>query len=65
MIILMNNMNIIVIENNGNFEFEGVELSKEKIPMCIGCFNCIKKCPHNSYIETIVKKIEAAMLLLF
>lgn len=52
------------MQKNGNFEFEVVELSKEKIPMCIGCFNCIKKgekkCPHNSYIEPIVKKMEAA-----
>lgn len=52
------------MKRNGNFEFEVVELSKEKIPMCIGCFNCIKKgeknCPHNSYIEPIVKKMEAA-----
>lgn len=31
------------MKRNGNFEFEVVELSKEKIPMCIGCFNCIKK----------------------
>lgn len=52
------------MQRNGNFEFEVIELSKEKIPMCIGCFKCIKKgekkCPHNSYIEPIVKKMEAA-----
>lgn len=52
------------MKRNGNFEFEVVELSKEKIPMCIGCFNCIKKgeknCPHISYIEPIVKKMEEA-----
>ena len=52
------------MQKNGNFEFEIIELSKEKIPMCIGCFNCIKngekKCPHNSYIEPIVKKMEEA-----
>lgn len=52
------------MKRNGNFEFEVVELSKEKIPMCIGCFNCIKKgeknCPHSSYIEPIVKKMEEA-----
>ena len=52
------------MKRNGNFEFEVVELSKEKIPMCIGCFNCIKKgeknCPHSSYIEPIVKKMKEA-----
>lgn len=50
------------MQKNGEFEFEIIELAKEKIPMCIGCFNCIakgeKKCPHNSYIDSIVKKME-------
>lgn len=52
------------MSKNGDFEFEVIELGKEKIPMCIGCFNCIskgeEKCPHNSYIEPIVKKMEDA-----
>ncbi|MEN8075359.1 NAD(P)H-dependent oxidoreductase [Clostridioides difficile] len=52
------------MQKNGDFEFEVIELAKEKIPMCIGCFNCIAKgetkCPHNSYIDHIVKKMEEA-----
>ena len=52
------------MKKNGDFEFEIIELAKEKIPMCIGCFNCIakgeKKCHHNSYIDPIVKKMEEA-----
>lgn len=57
------------MQKNGDFEFEIIELAKEKIPMCIGCFNCIEKgenkCPHNSYIEPIVKKMEEADAFIF
>lgn len=52
------------MQKNGDFNFEVIELSKEKIPICIGCFNCITKgedkCPHKSYIEPLVKKMEEA-----
>ena len=57
------------MQKNGDFQFEIIELAKEKIPMCIGCFNCIEKgenkCPHNSYIEPIVKKMEEADAFIF
>ncbi|MGL5414806.1 MAG: flavodoxin family protein [Clostridium sp.] len=48
---------------NGEFEFEVIELSKEKIPNCIGCFNCIfkgeDKCPHNEKMKEIIEKIDS------
>ncbi|MGL4848057.1 MAG: flavodoxin family protein [Clostridium sp.] len=57
-----------VIENmkktDESFEFEIIELAKEKIPNCTGCFNCILKgeelCPHKDKIKTIVEKINEA-----
>ncbi|MGL5416763.1 MAG: flavodoxin family protein [Clostridium sp.] len=57
-----------VIENmkevEENFEFEIIELAKEKIPNCIGCFNCILKseelCPHRDKIKSIMEKIDQA-----
>ena len=27
------------MQKNGDFNFEVIELAKEKIPICIGCFN--------------------------
>lgn len=52
----------------GDFDFELIELSKEKIPTCIGCFNCIfkgeDKCPHKNFIIPLVKKIEEADALI-
>lgn len=52
----------------GDFDFELIELSKEKIPTCIGCFNCIfkgeDKCPHKNFIMPLVKKIEEADALI-
>lgn len=48
----------------GSFDFEEVELAKEKIPTCIGCFNCIikgeSKCPHNDIISNIANKMKEA-----
>ena len=38
-------------------DYEIIELSKMKIPMCTGCFNCIlkseEKCPHYESIKYI------------
>ncbi|WP_286316394.1 flavodoxin family protein [Romboutsia ilealis] len=43
-------------------DYEIIELSKMKIPMCTGCFNCIlkteKKCPHYESIKYINNKID-------
>ena len=42
-------------------EFEEVQLIKEKIPMCNGCFKCIlegeENCPHQEIISPIIEKI--------
>ena len=52
------------MNKNGEFEFEEIELAKENIPTCLGCFNCIIKgeslCPHKNTIQRIVSKIEEA-----
>ena len=44
-----------------NVNYEIIELSKMKIPMCTGCFNCIlkseEKCPHYESIKYINNKI--------
>lgn len=52
------------MQKSGEFEFDTIELGKEKIPTCIGCFNCIfkgeDKCLHKNMINPIVKKIEEA-----
>lgn len=43
-------------------DYEIIELSKMKIPMCTGCFNCIlkseEKCPHYESIKYINNKID-------
>ena len=45
-----------------NVDYEIIELSKMKIPMCTGCFNCIskseEKCPHYESIKYINNKID-------
>ncbi len=50
------------VKKNLNGEFEEIQLSKEKIPMCNGCFKCImdgeNKCPHYDLINPIVDKIK-------
>lgn len=50
------------LEKYGEFEFVDIELKKENIPHCNGCFLCIykgeDKCPHNEKINNIVKAIE-------
>ena len=51
-------------KTNLNGEFEEIQLMKEKIPMCNGCFKCImedeKECPHFEKIKAILDKINAA-----
>jgi multimeric flavodoxin WrbA len=46
----------------GEIEFVDIELRKENIPYCNGCFACIykgeDKCPHNEKINNIVQEIE-------
>ena len=48
----------------GDSEFEKIQLMKEKIPMCNGCFKCIMegedKCPHHDYISKIIEKLREA-----
>lgn len=48
----------------GEAEFEEVQLMKEKIPMCNGCFKCImeseENCPHHDQINTILEKLRNA-----
>ena len=45
-------------------EFEEIQLIKEKIPMCNGCFKCImegeENCPHKETVSPIVEKIRWA-----
>ena len=49
------------INKETDVEYEIIELSKMKIPMCTGCFNCILKseerCPHYESIKYINDKI--------
>lgn len=46
----------------GDFEFVDIELGKENIPYCNGCFLCIykgeDKCPHKKKMNYIVNEIE-------
>lgn len=50
------------MKRNGEVEFIDVELSKEEIPNCIGCFNCIFKgeenCPHSKIMSNILFEME-------
>ena len=47
--------------SNLNGEFEEIQLMKENIPICNGCFKCIiegeNKCPHYDKINPIIEKI--------
>ena len=42
-------------------DFEEIQLMKEKIPLCNGCFNCVcngeEKCPHYEKVHPIVEKL--------
>lgn len=50
------------VKKNLNGEFEEIQLAKEKIPMCNGCFKCItdgeSNCPHYNIINPIIDKIK-------
>lgn len=50
-----------IAKNNIDGEFEEINLVNEKIPMCVGCQNCImkgeEKCPHFDKINPIIRKI--------
>ena len=52
------------MNNNGNYEFKDIELRKENIGTCIGCFNCIFKgenmCPHKESMSKIIKEIDSS-----
>lgn len=51
-------------KKNLDGEFEEIQLMKEKIPLCNGCFKCIMeaqdKCPHLNKIQPIIDKIRSA-----
>lgn len=51
------------IRHNLEGDFEEVHLSKEHIPFCNGCYNCIMKgeeyCPHREYIEPLIEKLKS------
>ena len=50
------------MRKKGEIEFIDIELRKENIPYCNGCFLCIykgeDKCPHKEKINKIVNEIE-------
>lgn len=52
------------VKKNLEGEFDEVQLLKQDIPLCVGCFNCILKgedhCPHFDKVNPIVEKIEKA-----
>lgn len=52
------------VEKNLNGEFEEIQLMKEKIPICNGCFKCFfegeEKCPHYEKINPIAEKLKNA-----
>ena len=57
-----NTYNIIKqIEEGSNDEFEEIHLIEQKIPVCVGCHNCIMegedKCPHFKKINPIIEKL--------
>lgn len=51
-------------KQNLDGEFEEIQLIKEKIPMCNGCFKCIMEgeetCPHFDVVNPIVDKMKKA-----
>ncbi|WP_251859433.1 NAD(P)H-dependent oxidoreductase [Clostridium sp. Marseille-Q2269] len=56
------------MKRNGQIQFEHIELAKENIINCVGCFNCIfkgeDKCPHKESMTKIVDKIEKSDALI-
>jgi multimeric flavodoxin WrbA len=51
-----------------DIDFTDIELRKENLPLCIGCFNCIykgeEKCPHKEVMGKIVEEIKNADALI-
>ena len=52
------------VEKSLNGEFEEIQLMKEKIPICNGCFKCFvegeEKCPHYDKIHPIAERLKSA-----
>lgn len=51
------------IKSNLEGEFEEIHLQREKIPLCLGCYNCITEgesyCPHFNQVNAIIEKIRS------
>lgn len=51
------------VKSNLEGEFEEIYLQNEDIPLCVGCFTCIKLgeeyCPHFDKINPIIEKIKS------
>ena len=49
------------VKRNLDGDFEEIHLSKEDIPLCKGCHNCVingeSYCPHHTIIKPIIEKI--------
>ena len=56
------------VKKNLDGNFEEIQLVKEKIPLCNGCFKCImegeEKCPHFDKINPILEKLHNADALI-
>lgn len=56
------------MKKQGDFEFVDIELRKENIPNCNGCFLCFfkgeERCPHKEKMENIVLEIESSDMLI-
>lgn len=52
------------VKESLNGEFEEIQLMKEKIPLCNGCFKCVcigeDRCPHHEKVNPIVEKLMEA-----
>lgn len=52
------------VKTNLEGDFEEIHLAKEKIPLCIGCYNCMEKgeeyCPHHNMVKPIIDKIQSS-----
>ncbi|CUP12942.1 multimeric flavodoxin WrbA [Clostridium baratii] len=51
-----------------DIQFDLIELKKEKLDICIGCFNCIlkgeDKCPHFNKTKTFIDKINESDVII-
>ena len=56
------------VKKNLNGNFDEIQLSKEKIPLCNGCLKCImdgeEKCHHFEKVNNILQKLEKADALI-